>query len=241
MLLVSYDSIYHILRTIVVFFCKHYDITIPYLPFILPLGLTESRLKFVQGYRGQILNILSEAWTQFYLVTGDKLNCPAFQSTILGFFLRFSYQKSYQIYLYNPASPYLILSQLSGLGESILKIVPGYRGPILTFLSEARAQFYLVTGDKLNWPTFQYKILGFLFRFSYHTSYLNICGFIFKNLLMIKKYKTRSIVIINIINIHTVQLSISFCKPAAPFEQSKQMLQDSKSLQPFKNIQFLIG
>ena len=64
--------------------------------------------------------------------------------------------------------PCLPLSYLwSGLRESRLKFVPGYRGPILTFLSEAWAWFYRVTGDKLNWPAFQSTYLGFLVRFFY--------------------------------------------------------------------------
>ena len=49
--------------------------------------------------------------------------------------------------------------------------VPGYRGPILTFLSEAWAWFYRVTGDKLNWPAFQSTYLGILARFSCFKSY----------------------------------------------------------------------
>ena len=68
--------------------------------------------------------------------------------------------------------PYLHLSYLwSGLRESGLKFVPGYRGPILTFLSEAWAWFYRVTGDKLNWPAFQSTYLGILARFSCFKSY----------------------------------------------------------------------
>ena len=68
--------------------------------------------------------------------------------------------------------PCLPLSYLwSGLRESRLKFVPGYRRSILTFLSEAWAWFYRVTGDKLNWPAFQSTYLGFLARFSFFKSY----------------------------------------------------------------------
>ena len=68
--------------------------------------------------------------------------------------------------------PFLPLSYLwSGLRESRLKFVPGYSGLILTFLSEAWARFYRVTGDKLNQPVFQSSYLGVLARFFYSKSY----------------------------------------------------------------------